>query len=135
MSVLGASLLADALVGAGASGDEAIARVRATSRWHAPHLLPAEVMSTVRGLRRGGHVSAPVAASALDRLRRMRIAWHDFDPYHERVWELADNATVYDAWYVAVAERLGSRVVTRDAKLARIPGIRCEVELVASDLS
>ncbi|HEY2833509.1 MAG TPA: type II toxin-antitoxin system VapC family toxin [Sporichthyaceae bacterium] len=130
MSVLDASLLTDALIGAGQQGDAAVARVTATSAWHAPHLLPAEVASAVRGLLAAGQISSPVAAAALDRLRQTRIRLHAFDPFAERVWELRANATVYDAWYIALAERLDVALVTRDPKLQNVPGVRCPVEVV-----
>lgn len=45
---------------------------------------------------------------------QIRDVLHPFDPYHERIWGLAANATSYDAWYVAVAERL--LVVTPTAR-------------------
>lgn len=128
--MLDASLLTDALVGAGPQGDAAIARIAATATWHAPHLLPAEVVSAVRGLLTAGHIDAPIAAAAQDRLRRTRVRLHAFDPFHERVWDLRANTTVYDAWYLTLAERLGVALVTTDSKLARVPGIRCPVEVV-----
>jgi predicted nucleic acid-binding protein len=130
VSVLDASLLTDALVGAGPQGDRAVARVASTTMWHAPHLLPAEVTSAVRGLLAGSHISSPVAAGALERLGRMRIRLHTFDPFAERVWELRGNVTVYDAWCIALAERLRVALVTRDPKLKDVPGLRCEVEVV-----
>jgi predicted nucleic acid-binding protein len=42
------------------------------------------------------------------------------------------TSTAYDAAYVAVAEGLGARLVTLDARLARAPGLDCEV-LVAPE--
>jgi predicted nucleic acid-binding protein len=48
-----------------------------------------------------------------------------------RCWELRDNATVYDAAYVALAEHLGVTLVTADRRLTEAPGPRCEVELLA----
>ena len=54
-----------------------------------------------------------------------------FVPFHEladRAWELARNLTIYDAAYVALAELLDAPLVTLDQRLARAPGIRCEVE-------
>ncbi|MGI8575601.1 MAG: type II toxin-antitoxin system VapC family toxin [Egibacteraceae bacterium] len=131
MSVCDASLVTDALIAAGPHGDAAIARILQTSQWHAPHLLPAEVMSALRGLVRGRHVSRPVAQAAQARLRSMRLTCHPFDPYNERAWELRENATPYDAWFVAMAEALAAPLVTTDAKLGRIPGIRCQVEVIA----
>jgi predicted nucleic acid-binding protein len=32
----------------------------------------------------------------------------------------------YDAWYVALAERLDAPLVTLDRRLARTAGVRCE---------
>lgn len=46
------------------------------------------------------------------------------------MWELRDNLAVYDAWYAALAERLGAALVTTDARLAQAAGSRCEVELI-----
>ena len=43
----------------------------------------------------------------------------------DRVWELRDNMSAYDATYVASAETLNCELVTPDARLARAPGPRC----------
>jgi predicted nucleic acid-binding protein len=48
-----------------------------------------------------------------------------------RIWELRDNVSAYDASYIALAETLEAPLVTRDARLARAPGIRAEVEVYA----
>jgi predicted nucleic acid-binding protein len=37
---------------------------------------------------------------------------------------------VYDAAYIAVAEAFQTTLLTTDAKLARAPGSRCDIELL-----
>lgn len=52
-------------------------------------------------------------------------------PYAEladRAWALRDVLTVYDAAFVALAELLGTQLVTLDRRLAGAPGITCTVE-------
>lgn len=39
-----------------------------------------------------------------------------------RIWELRHNMTPYDASYVALAERLGVPLLTRDLRLSRFQG-------------
>lgn len=43
--------------------------------------------------------------------------------------ELRDNVTSYDAWYIALAESLGSSVATLDRRMAKAPGPRCNFEI------
>jgi predicted nucleic acid-binding protein len=73
------------------------------------------------------------AARAGPRLAQSRVHLHGFAPYADRVWDLHENLTVYDAWYVAVAERLETTLVTTDGRLADATGVRCEVRLVDGD--
>jgi len=47
-----------------------------------------------------------------------------------RGWQLRDNVTAYDGAYVALAETLEVPLLTRDVRLSRATGIRCEVELL-----
>jgi predicted nucleic acid-binding protein len=56
---------------------------------------------------------------------------YPFEPFLDRVWELRDNLTVYDGWYVALAESLDTSLVTADRRLARVSGPRCPVVEVA----
>jgi len=51
-------------------------------------------------------------------------------PLLARVWELRDNLSAYDASYVALAESLGTVLVTADGRLKRAVGIRCEVVIL-----
>lgn len=130
MSVADASLVTDALAAEGRLGVAASTRIAAEPVWHGPHLLPCEVLSALRRLELDGHIDAAVAAGAQDRLRRLQLELHPLRPLHERVWELRRNATPYDAWYLALAERLDTSLVTTDAKLAGVPSARCDVEVV-----
>lgn len=130
MSVLDASAYAEALTSAEPIGDAARARLADAQRWHAPAILPAEVLSAIRGLLLSGQLAPEHAERARRRLARTRVVLHPIAPLAERVWALRDTLTVYDAWYVALAERLGASLVTTDARLARSTGPTCEVELL-----
>ncbi len=50
---------------------------------------------------------------------------HPFAPYADRVWALRRNLTIYDAWYVALAEWLNCPLVTIDLRLSRAVGPEC----------
>lgn len=132
MSVLDASAFAEALMASTAMGSAARRRIAATRVWHAPQVLPAEVLSAIRGQLLGGHLLAHQAQRARDRLARTRVVLHPFAPFADRIWQLRHNLTVYDAWYVALAERLDAPLVTADNRLAGADGTACEIELLAS---
>ena len=46
-------------------------------------------------------------------------------PTTGRSRQLRDNVTVYDGWYVALAESLAVELITLDRRLARAPGCLC----------
>ncbi len=48
-----------------------------------------------------------------------------------RAFDLRDNATIYDALYLALAEALGATLLTGDKALARVPGVAARVEVIA----
>ena len=48
-----------------------------------------------------------------------------------RIWELRHNLTPFDAGYVALAEMLDCPLVTSDGRMARTPGLRCDVQLLS----
>ncbi|HZI97517.1 MAG TPA: type II toxin-antitoxin system VapC family toxin [Actinomycetales bacterium] len=130
MIVVDASLLVDALVG-GSSGDAAQAALGdGDEEVAAPAVLPAEALSGVRSLMLRKVISRPLAMQAVSGIASLRIPLYPFEPFVERVWELRDNVTVYDAWYVALAEALDVPLLTADRRLAETPGARCEVRLV-----
>ena len=93
----------------------------------APALVQAEATNALRRMEYRGALSPQAIESALMRIFNMNIALREFEPYVRRVWELRHNATAYDAWYVAIAEDLGCRLVTGDWRLGSVPGVRCEI--------
>jgi predicted nucleic acid-binding protein len=68
--------------------------------------------------------------AALDAFRRLGMTRYPVFSMLDRVWELRDNLSAYDASYVALAELLGCSLLTADARLSRAPGIRCPVTVV-----
>jgi predicted nucleic acid-binding protein len=132
VTVVDASVVVAGLVDSGPTGQWAV-ELLAAERVMAPHLLPAEVAQTLRRLVRERSVSADVAALALEDLSDLAIPLYEFDPYAERVWELRDAVTAYDAWYVALAESFGVGLATLDRKLSKAPGVRCEFRLPGLD--
>jgi len=48
----------------------------------------------------------------------------------ERIWELRNNMTAYDAAYVALAESLSAPLVTRDRWLTSSGGHHAEIEVL-----
>jgi predicted nucleic acid-binding protein len=96
---------------------------------HAPHLLDLEVASAVRRKLRRAELRSERAAAAIDLLARLRCTRYPHRILLRRSWELRDELTVYDAAYVALAERLGVPLLTLDGGLARAAGRYVEVEL------
>jgi predicted nucleic acid-binding protein len=45
------------------------------------------------------------------------------------IWQHRHNFSAYDAAYVALAEKLGAALVTRDGRLASAPGHTASIEL------
>jgi predicted nucleic acid-binding protein len=92
-----------------------------------PALLPFEVANVVRRQELRGALPRSDAANALHDLVSLQVDLVPFEVVAERAWALRRNATVYDASYVAVAERFGVRLVTIDRRIAATPGLSCEV--------
>ena len=94
-----------------------------------------EIAQVLRGFLRAEVIDLEVATSALADFRDLDFKRHSHQPLLERVWELRENITAYDAIYVALAETLDCVLVTCDAKLARAPGLSGRVELVQARLA
>lgn len=132
MPVFDSSVFVDALVSTARAGRDARAALRDQTVLQVPTIFTAESVSALRGLVRRGELSAPRASTAIARMRSVRTLQYPFEPFVLRVWELRENLTVYDAWYVALAEHLGTMFVTADTRLVGAPGPRCRVEHVSA---
>lgn len=104
-----------------------VAAVGDDSHWVVPEHLVIEVMSALRGRWLGGHLTRAEFEAAVEAVSRFEFDVWPTAGLIPRIVELAANATVYDAAYLALAEELGCSLVTADAKLARVPGIHCRV--------
>lgn len=124
MLVVDASVVVAALVDGGPVGTWA-EQVVLTEPLAAPHLLPVEVANVLRRASDRGQISADVASLAHADLLDLSV---EYFPYHliaPRAWDLRSNVTVFDAWYVAVAELIEAPMATLDARLAAAPGPAC----------
>jgi predicted nucleic acid-binding protein len=130
MRVVDASVLVAMLVES--EYNEAAGRAvrRERSIW-APVLVDAEVGNALRRQVRMRKISRREADDALDALRAIRLQRVLHQHLVKRAWELRHNISFYDGLYIALAEEMDSPLLTVDQKLARAPGLRVEVELIA----
>jgi predicted nucleic acid-binding protein len=96
---------------------------------HAPHIIDLEVSQVLRRYWRAGDITAGRGREALRDLGDLPMIRHSHEPLIERIWELRNNATAYDAAYIALAEGLNATLVTLDRRMARTPGAHAVVEV------
>ena len=137
MIVLNASVVAELLLGlprapaireflVRSGGDES------ESEFAAPYLIDAEVGQVLRRLVLRQELRVPRAQAALEDLAALPILRHPHLPLLPRAFELREHATVYDALYVALAEGLEAMLLTADRGIARLPGLRTQVEWISA---
>ena len=97
---------------------------------HAPHLIDLEIAQVLRRYLREGELSSVRGRQALEDLADLPMTRYPHEPFLKRIWELRNNATAYDAVYIALAEVLSAPLVTRDAALAGIPGHKAKIEVL-----
>jgi predicted nucleic acid-binding protein len=122
--VLDASAAVALLADAGPEGQWAAGAVRGR-RVSAPELMPFEVSAVLRRQVLRGALDASSATLAHADLLALPVDLYPYAGLADRVWQLRDNLTSYDASYVALAELLGATLVTFDQRLANAPGTRC----------
>ncbi len=97
---------------------------------HAPYLLDVEIAQVIRRYEARGELSAERGQEALTDLMAFPVARYPHDVLLQRVWELRNNLTAYDAMYIALAEVLDAPLVTRDERLASAPGHNAIVRII-----
>jgi predicted nucleic acid-binding protein len=121
--VIDASAVVAALVDSGPDGQWAEGLL--ASDLAAPHLLHVEVASVLRRAVNAGEITDDIASLAHADLLDLRVELVSYALVAARTWELRHNLSTYDAWYVAVAELLGSPLATLDQRLVNSPGPNC----------
>lgn len=131
MIVIDASVLSPILLDNGAWGEGLRQRVEVETL-HAPHLVDIEVAAALRRALRSGTADTARVAAALEDLSSFPLQRYPHTDLLHRIHELRDSVSSYDAAYVALAEALGTVLLTADARLGRAHGPTCPVEVVAS---
>lgn len=125
MIVVDASAALSALLNAGPAR-----RLLGSEPLHAPYLIDAEVANGLRRKVASRELSPAVGWTALTTWRRLGVSRYPSVGMLERIWQLRDNLSAYDATYVALAEQLECLLLTSDERLSRAPGLRCGVTVV-----
>ena len=97
---------------------------------HAPHLLDIEVAQVLRRYVLNGDLDINRGNQALGDFVLLPMERYPHGELLERIWQLRDSLTAYDAAYVVLAEALEARLVTCDARLSRAHGHGADIELV-----
>jgi predicted nucleic acid-binding protein len=89
-------------------------------------MLLIECASSIRSAELGNILTPERASRAFEDLLDVRAALLPFHRFAQRIWQLRQTVTPYDAWYVSIAEAYGVTLATLDRRLTRAPGPRCD---------
>lgn len=96
---------------------------------HVPHLFTVEVLHALRRLTLTGNVSEVRGNRAVNAVLNTRLTRYPHEPFVERIWELKENVSAYDAAYVALAEAIDAPLITTDRRLAQASAHEAKIEL------
>lgn len=129
MIVVDSAAVVDALTAV--DGTDELRAYLAAEALNAPALLDFEVVSALRGLTLGRHLSATRAGDVLTDFNDLAIQrWPFADALRRRAFQLRDTMSAYDAAYVVLAEALDCPLLTRDARLARSSGHGARIDVL-----
>lgn len=94
---------------------------------HAPALCDVEVTAALRRGLLAGKLDLDRAKLALRDLEDLPLDRHGHQALLDRILDLRQNFSVYDATYAALAERLEASLITADGRLAR--AVRSHLDL------
>jgi predicted nucleic acid-binding protein len=130
MLVVDASAIVDLILDMPPHAASIAQRLRAQPLLAAPHLLDAEVAAALRNRVLRGKLPSSGALAAIEDLLALSIERFPHAPLLSRAFALRDNASLYDALYLALAETLEAPLLTRDRRLAGVPGVAVRVEVI-----
>lgn len=116
MTVLDTSVVIDFLLADGVAAD--VERLLGEGTAAAPHLLVFEVLAVLRRDVARNVLQPKRARAAVDDLGDLPLELFSSLPLRGRAWELRESLTAADALFVALAELLDERLVTKDRQLA-----------------
>lgn len=117
MLVVDASAVVRA-IGEAAAAAELRDRLDDDGELAAPHLIDLEILQALRRFVRRGDLTLDRAHIAIEDFEDLNLTRYPHVALIDRIWELRDRASAYDAAYLALAEAIGVPLVTCDAKLA-----------------
>jgi predicted nucleic acid-binding protein len=117
VTVLDTGALVDYLLDGSAAGSVA-ALLEEEGELAAPDLVVFEAIAVLRRLCLRGELSERRAGGAVSDLADVPLELFATLPLRDRAWEMKSNLSTADALFVALAERLGEPLLTRDAPLA-----------------
>src|SRR5262245_54378053 len=91
------------------------------------HRVDVEASNIPRRLERSRRLTRLEATAAQRDVVDLDIVLLPFEPFTQRVWQLRQNVSSYDAWYVAIAEAFDVPLATLDRRLARAAGPSCRL--------
>jgi predicted nucleic acid-binding protein len=112
-------------------GPEVLAAVEAGDAY-APEMLDAEVLSALARLERRREATTAQVTNATRALVLSPITRISHRDLVVDTWARRGNHSLYDAFYVALAARLGCPLLTADRRLAAAPGLDIAVTLLPS---
>jgi predicted nucleic acid-binding protein len=96
----------------------------------APYLIDVEVINSIRKQLSLKKITPKAAEEALNTFEAMTIDRRPTHLFTQRIWELRNNLTPYDASYVVLAEMTGLDFITRDARIAKTQRLQTKVIVV-----
>lgn len=99
-------------------------------RLHTPHLIDSEIASGLRRQVQRKQLSTTDGWNALRTWRRLAVTRYPVFGLFERIWEIRENFSAYDASYVALAETLDCALVTADSRLGNAGQRLCPITFV-----
>jgi predicted nucleic acid-binding protein len=129
VTVLDTSAVVDFLVGE-QSSSEVADLLRQERTVAGPDLLIFEVVAVFRRQVQQQGMNPDRAKSAVEDLGDLPIELFPTLPLRARVWDLRDNFTAADAFFVALAERLDEPLATKDRRLGNAAKTYTNIQII-----